>query len=286
MPSRGLAVAFVAGFLALGAMAGPASGQTSADPDAVVATVDGSEITEAELALAMETLAPNLAQVPEGERRGLVTDLLIDMHLMANAAREEGLHETPAFEDQLEFLRLQALRDVYYTESIEKAVTDEDLRARYDQEVAAIGPSTEVRARHILVEDEALARRLIEEIDGGADFAELARTHSKDPGSGAEGGDLGYFGRGQMVPAFEAAAFALAPGEVTEEPVQSRFGWHVIKVEDVREQEVPAFEDVKDQIRQIVVRESFIDRLEALKEGAEIVRTDAPPAPEAPGSPQ
>lgn len=243
--------------------------------DEVVATVDGAPITETDVEIALDSLGTTLDQVPEGERRGAVIDLLIDMQLIAAAAEREGLDDSDAFARRLAFLRRQALRDVYFAETIENAISEADVRARYDKEVAQIQPRQEVRARHILVEDEEAAKRLIAELKAGASFEELAQEHSKDPGSAAKGGDLGFFGEGQMVPAFEKAAFALYPGEITDEPVQSRFGWHVIKKEETREVAPPAYEDVKDQVRDIVVRERFISALDKLRSDAEIERPTA-----------
>ena len=149
-------------------------------------------------------------------------------------------------------------------------VTDEAVRARFDEEVAKIEPQKEVSARHILVEDEAKAKELIEELKGGADFAELAAANSTDPGSASRGGDLGFFGPGQMVPEFEEAAMALEPGSFTEEPVQSQFGYHIIRVDEVRDSPMPTFEEVSDRIRQLMMREAFVEELESLKENAQI----------------
>jgi peptidyl-prolyl cis-trans isomerase C len=126
-----------------------------------------------------------------------------------------------------------------------------------------------VRARHILVRTQEEAEAIIEQLDAGADFAELAVEKSTDPGKG-DGGDLGYFGPGQMVEPFEEAAFALEVGAYTKEPVQTQFGWHVIKVEDRRAQQPPAFEDVKEQIRSILFRDAYGSVVEKARAGAKI----------------
>jgi len=249
------------------AAAGPALAQ-----DEVVATVDGAPISAADVEIALESIGATLDQVPEGERRGAVVDLLIDMQLIAAAAERDGLAEGEDFARRLAFLRRQALRDAYFAEKVENAIGEADVRARYDEEVAQIPPRQEIRARHILVEDEGEAKRLIAELKAGASFEELAKAHSKDPGSGARGGDLGFFGEGQMVPSFEQAAFALYPGEITDAPVQSRFGWHIIKKEEAREVPPPAYDDVKDQVRDIIVRERFIGALDKLRAAATIDR--------------
>ena len=152
-------------------------------------------------------------------------------------------------------------------------ISDDDVRARYDREVAATPPENEVRARHILLASEEEARAVITELDAGADFEALAREKSTGP-SGPDGGDLGYFTRGRMVPAFEAAAFALDVGAYTSEPVRTDFGWHVIKLDDRRQVQPPAFADVEQQIRSVLLRERYFALLSEIRAGIEIDITD------------
>lgn len=244
----------------------------AADGATVVARVDDTEITAADVELAVEALSDQLGDASPAEKRDLVVNLLIDTTLLANAAAERGFDETDAFDTQMKYYRTQTLRDMYFGRVIEPSITDEALRERYDREIGALEPQPQVRARHILVDDVETARELIAELEAGADFAALAEEHSNDPGSGRRGGDLGWFGRGQMVAPFEQAAFSLAPGETTEEPVESRFGWHVIRVEDTRERPLPAFEEVEDQLRQLLVREAFMETIAALKDEARVER--------------
>ncbi len=261
---------------------GPALAQEAGDADEVVARVDGAAITRGDVDLAMEALSGQLGDAPEDRQRAVVTDLLIDMNVIANAARERGFDETADFERQMRYLTLQTLREMYFGKVIEPEITEASLRERYEREIGQIPPQPQVRARHILVESKEEAEALIEEIAAGADFAALAEEHSTDPGSGPEGGDLGFFGRGQMVAPFEAAAFSLEPGEVTPEPVESRFGFHVIKVEETRERPLPAFEDVEDQLRQIVLREAFVEAVDRLKADATVERLAGAPSTPAP----
>ena len=242
----------------------------AAQENQVAATVDGEEITAADVAVAVSTLAPALEQVPAAQRPQVVLDLLIDMAVLSKAAEAADLDEDPLYEQRLDFYRGQILRDLYMEKVIGEQVTDEAVRARFDEEIGKVEPQKEVSARHILVEDEAKAQELIEELKGGADFAELAEANSTDPGSAARGGDLGFFGPGQMVPEFEQAAMALEPGSFTEAPVQSQFGYHIIKVDDVRESPLPTFDEVKDRIRQLMTREAFVEELDNLKENAAI----------------
>jgi peptidyl-prolyl cis-trans isomerase C len=143
----------------------------------------------------------------------------------------------------------------------------------YEEAVKQSGDEQEVRARHILVATEAEAKTIVTEVNKGTDFAELARQKSKDPGAAAEGGDLGWFGKDQMVPEFADAAFKMNKGQVSE-PVKTQFGWHIIKVEDKRTKPVPEFAKVKDQIETFVMRKAQADYVAKLREGAKVERFD------------
>lgn len=250
-----------------------AAGAASAQEDTVVATVNGQPVTEAELELAMSDLDQQFAQLPPEQRRAAALSALIEIRLLAAEAEELGLGENPAFQQRMVFLRERALHSAYIEEQIAGSVTDEELQARYDEEIAQIAPTEELRARHIIVESEEEAASLIEELDGGADFEELAREHSGD-GAAAQGGDLGYFAQGQMVPEFEEAAFAMEVGAHSDAPVQTQFGWHVIKVEDRRDRTPPTFEQVSQQIRSLVLRETYLDKVRELRAAAEVEISD------------
>ena len=158
---------------------------------------------------------------------------------------------------------------------------DESMRELYTETVKNLKPETEVRASHILVETEDQAKDIVKRIKAGEDFAKLATELSKDPGSGQQGGDLGFFTKERMVPEFSAAAFALAPGQVSD-PVKSQFGYHVIKLVDKREKPVPTYDEVKDQIEQFMFRKNQQETIKALREAGKIERIDPPAAPAAP----
>lgn len=262
------------------AAAEPAAPAEPVDPAAVVARVGGSDITEGDLAAALADLGPQFAQLPPEQGRIAVLAALIDIRSLSLEAQEAGLQNDPLVERRIAFLRDRALHNAYFEQEGVDAITEEELRARYDQEIAAMvpaEPTEEVNARHILVATREEAEAIIDELDNGADFAELATERSSDPGSGQRGGDLGWFGPGQMVPAFEQAAFALEPGSYTEEPVESQFGWHVIQTTDKRMAEPaqpPAFEDVADQVRQVVLRERYIEIVRAAREDLEVEYVD------------
>lgn len=244
------------------------------DPNTVVATVGGNVITEGDLAFAAEDMAQDLAQMPPEERRAFLVRILIDMKVMSEAAREAGMDKTEIFAQRLKYLEERALRRAYFAEAIGGAITEEAVRAEYDAYAEKFVPQDEVRASHILVETEEKANELKAELDGGADFATLAKENSIDPGA-ANGGDLGFFGKGMMVQPFEEAAFALAnPGDLSA-PVQSQFGWHIIKLEEKRQSAPPAFEQVAPQIQNQLLMRTFTEKVDELMAGVEIKIEDA-----------
>jgi len=222
----------------------------------IVAKVNGVEITEQELALAEVDMLQQFAQTPAEDRRAAILNALIDIKLLAAAAEAAGLDKTPNFKARMAFTRARTLHNEIFQKQALDVITDEELQSRYNIEVKNFPESEEVRARHILVETEEAAREIIAELDGGADFVELAKSKSTGP-SGPNGGDLGFFGKGQMVPEFEAAAFALENGKYTKDPVKSQFGWHVILKEEGRITPPPSFKEVKDQVRQMLAREKY-----------------------------
>lgn len=224
--------------------------------ETVIARVNGVELTDRELALAEVDLLEQFAKAPADQRRAMILNALLDIKVLALAAEEAGLADEANFKAQMSFNRARALHNNYFQSNALNVITEEDLQKRYDIEVKSIPVQPEVRARHILVEKEEDAKAIIAELDGGADFIELAKAKSTGP-SGPQGGDLGYFGRGQMVPEFEAAAFDLKKGTYTKEPVKSQFGYHIIFKEDQRDSQPPSFEQVKGQIRQALAREKY-----------------------------
>ncbi|AVX03143.1 peptidylprolyl isomerase [Maritalea myrionectae] len=244
-------------FAVSGALAQDATQQQAPqfDPDKVVAKVGDSAITELDLIYAIEDLGQDIAQIPPQQRRQFVIQMLVDMKVMAQVARDEGMAESEVFERRKAYLEDRALRRAYLEEVVAKSITDEEVKAEYDAIFKDFEGQEELRARHILVETEEEAQALVEEINGGADFAETAKEKSTGP-SGAQGGDLGYFKQGDMVPEFYEAANALQVGDVSA-PVQSQFGWHVIKLEDRKAAEPPALAQVEQQVRQRVLAKKF-----------------------------
>jgi peptidyl-prolyl cis-trans isomerase C len=195
-----------------------------------VATVGDLTITASDVAQAEADFSQELAQVPAERRQSILIDVLVDMALLAGAAEAAGFDKEPDFQRRMAFLRTRALRNIYVEKKIVGTITPDQIKAEYDKQSAEFQPQEEISARHILVASKEEAEALVAELDAGKDFAELAKEKSTGP-SGPGGGDLGRFSRGRMVPEFEAAAFELEAGSHSAEPVQTQFGWHVIKVE-------------------------------------------------------
>lgn len=272
--SRAMRLAAVTA-LGIGVLAAPPFAPTTFAQGAAVATINGAQITEADLAAAIEEFEQQLARVPEAERKRVTLERLIDMRVIAQAAAKDGLDQDPTVLRRLESIRVQLLTSEYVRKKVETAITGADLQARYDKEMAAYNPPEEVKASHILVKTKEEADAVLKELAAGKAFADIAKEKSIDPGSKENGGDLGYFQRGQMVPQFEEAAFALEKGAVTQEPIQTQFGFHIIKQDDKRSGEKPAFEAVKDQVREVVSAEKFREALAALRKSAKIDYIDA-----------
>ncbi len=236
--------------------------------DDVVARVNGTDVRFSDLLMAEDEMGQALQGVPEEVKFEYLLSLLIDRSIIAGEARDKGLADDPGVQRRMAYYQAKALRDVYWTQLVSARITDEAAQAFYDTQVAGAEPQEEIRARHILLATEEDAKAVKAELDGGADFEALAKERSTGP-SGPEGGDLGYFTTGTMVDEFNDAAFALQAGEVSQ-PVKTRFGWHVIKVEDRRLQEVPAFEAVRDQVMAALAQEEGRKLMEEMRAAAVI----------------
>lgn len=256
------------------AAASAAAAPAPVTPETVVATVGGEPITEAELSFAAEDLSSELQQMPPDQRKPFLLRVLIDMKVMAKAGRDAGMADSPLFQQRLNYLEERSLRRAFFADTISKSVTEEAVRAAYDKFVADFVPADELRASHILVASEEEAKAIKAQLDEGADFATIAKEKSIDPGA-ANGGDLGFFSKGMMVAPFEAAAFALTDVGQISDPVQSQFGWHVIKLEEKRKSTAPAFEQVAPQLEQQLLMETFDATVASLMEGVQIDIPDA-----------
>jgi peptidyl-prolyl cis-trans isomerase C len=244
-----------------------------ADDKKVLAKIGSAEITEAEANMAAVDLDPQFAKLPPEQRRLAAISALIDIKAMALKGAEGKLDATDAFKSRMSFLHDRTLHNAYFESEVINKITDQEVRARYDKELAATPPQNEIRARHILVKTIEEAKDIIKQLDGGASFEELAKSKSTD-GAAAQGGDLGYFSSGQMVPEFEKAALALDVGAYTKEPVQTQFGFHVVKVEDKRAKAQPEFDKVKDQVRNIVLQENYVKSVKAIRDELKVEYVD------------
>jgi peptidyl-prolyl cis-trans isomerase C len=248
-------------------------------PDPVVARVNGVDIKQSDLALADEDVGADMQNTSPDAKREHLISYLADIIMVTQAAEKKNLGDNPDFKRRLAFLRNKLLMGFGLQEEAKAAITDEALHQTYDEALKSQGGQEEVRARHILVEAEDEAKAILEQLKGGADFATLAKEKSKDPGA-AEGGDLGYFTKDQMVPEFAEVAFKMYPGQLSN-PVKTQFGWHIIKVEDKRTKQPPEFAKVKDQIESFLARKAQTEYITKLRQTAKIERLDKPAADKA-----
>jgi peptidyl-prolyl cis-trans isomerase C len=268
--------------------AAPAAPAPAAVPeDPLLARVDGQDVRMSDVvAVAAEVLPPELRSVPPSallqmlpaEVSRQLVDRAITERALVSAARAAGLDRDEEVRRRIRRAEEQELQQALLTREVGGKVTNEAIRARYEQETARRQGEPEVQARHILVPTEAAAREAMAELARGADFAEVAKRRSTGPGA-EQGGDLGFFKRGDMVPEFAEAAFALQPGQVSAAPVRSPFGWHVIKVEGRRAAAAPSFEDAKQQIQRQMLEEGVEAMVQRVRSAAKIERLDSPAAP-------
>jgi peptidyl-prolyl cis-trans isomerase C len=235
----------------------------------IVATVDGQEITAGTVALFFQSLPPQYRQMPLEQVFPQLVQQLVDQKLIAAAAMKTGIFGRPDVQARFRMLREGMLNQLYMDERLKAGITDEKLRDAYQKMVALEPKKEEVHARHILVKTKEEALAIIAQIGKGADFIALAKVKSTGP-SGRNGGDLGFFAAGQMVPPFSKAAFGLKKGEVTRDPVKTQFGWHVIKVEDRRISGSRRFEEVADTLRQQMTEAIFEKEVQTLRAKAKI----------------
>jgi peptidyl-prolyl cis-trans isomerase C len=248
----------------------------------VVARVDGTPITEADLALAAEDPALSLPSMDEAQKRDVIVGYLVDLRIGAKAAEAAKIGEGPDFARKLAYFRDKLLLDEYLDREVKKAVTPEATRKLYEDTIKNMKPEQEVRARHILVEGEDEAKKVQARVKGGEDFAKVAAEVSKDPGSKSDGGDLGFFTRDRMVEPFAETAFKLDAGQISD-PVKTQFGWHVIRLEEKRTQPIPPLEEMKEQVEAYLIRKTQQDTVLSLREKAKVERLDEkkPDAPAA-----
>ena len=253
--------------LALAAvMALPLAAETQPDASTVVARVNGDEITLGHVIATVASLPPQYQQAEDDVLFDFVLEQLIQQQLLGQ--QQDGLNKQNALTLDNEKRSLQAVQTVAALTN--DLVTEEAIQAAYDARFNDFAGEDEFDASHILVESEEEAKALKAQLDDGADFAELARENSTGP-SGPNGGALGWFGEGQMVPEFEAAVIALEKGQVSA-PVQTQFGWHLVKLNDKRKTEAPELDAVRDELAQTIQQDAIQARIDELTQQAQIER--------------
>jgi peptidyl-prolyl cis-trans isomerase C len=264
--------------------------------DPLIAKVNGVEIHQSDIALAEEDIGQNVPAKDEQGRRDYLVNFLTDMILLSKEAEAKKVPDTAEFKRRIAFARNKALMDTVLQEASKGATTEANLHKVYDDATKQMGAEQEVHARHILfrvvnpADDaaskaaEAKAKAVIDRVKKGEDFNKLANELTEDPSGKANGGDLGYFTKEQMVPEFSEVAFKLDKGQVSA-PVKTQFGWHVLKVEDKRQRQAPAFDTVRDQVENFAVRKAQVDLVTKLRADAKIERLDTPAAPAQPAAP-
>lgn len=262
--------------LALGLGAGASLAAQAAEPtppasagnDEVIATVNGTPIKLSDVALADEEMGGALAQLPEEKRFQYLVSMLIDRRIVAEAARAKKLGDDPMVKARQAYYDEKVLRDVYWLHLMQDKVSDAAIKAYYNEHIAKAEAEDEVHAAHILVASKGEAQKISDEIKGGKSFEEVAKAQSKDS-SAANGGDLGWFKKDEMVPEFGNAVFAMKVGEVSG-PVETQFGWHVIKLIDRRKAPKPTLEQAHDGIMRELVGKEGNQIMENLRKAAKI----------------
>lgn len=251
------------------------------EPKIPVATVNGEEIFLDEVMALTDRLPAEMRQQPLDTYFDRLVDDIIDSRLAAAAGNEAGLTEDPDILRRMSIAAQRVLAEAWISREIRNRVTEDELKSAYEIYIADTGSREEVKARHILVAEKQTAEEIIKQLDEGGDFVALAKEKSTGP-SGPNGGDLGYFGRGAMVPTFETAAFALEAGQYSKTPVQTQFGWHIILLEDKRTAAPPSFDELAPQLRQNLISQNLARLLDGLRQDAAVsrrnfadIRTDA-----------
>ncbi|MCW3475902.1 peptidylprolyl isomerase [Limobrevibacterium gyesilva] len=315
-PTAPVASAFAATFVAMAALSGaparaqapapapaaapaPAPVPAAAAPapapaDPVVAKVGDQEIHLSDISEAVRGLPEEYRSMPQNMLFPLLLDQAIDRKAVVALARKQGLDQDPAVQRQIVNAQEQALQNALIARDVGPMISEPAIRALYDKDVAGKAGEEEVHARHILVANEADAVKIIADLKKGGDFAAIAKARSTDPGA-AQGGDLGFFKKGDMLPEFATAAFALKPGQISDKPVKTQYGWHVIKVEERRAAPAPSFEQSHDELRQKLIQEGVQKVLAEARAGVKVERfnpdgtptrpTDAAEPPPAPAKP-
>lgn len=270
-----------------------AAAAPTAVKDPVVAVVNGQQIRLSELEIAQQSLPQQYRSMPLQAVFPALLERIIDSKLVVQEGKKNKTNEDPAFKKRMAFVEEQVLQDFWIQREISRLVTLEKIQQRYQERLKSMPPEEEVHARHILVATEDEAKAIIAELKKGTAFDKLAKEKSTDKASGAEGGDLGWFKKSDMVKEFADAAFDLKKGQVSEAPTKTQFGYHVISIDDRRTAPPPALEELSEQIREELAREAVTAQLDKIRSGSKIEKFNmdgskveaAPATPAAPAAP-
>lgn len=259
----------------------PGVTETQPDPNQVVARVNGVEVTR-------QQVIDSASQLPREVQQQIdllfpqLTDRYITLLLLSEKGRAEKLNEDPALRKRVADYESELVGQSYFAHVLEQRMTPEAIQARYEQWVKENPPQEEVHARHILLATEDEAKAIIEQLNGGADFEAVAKEKSTDKGSGSKGGELGWFTKDVMVKEFADAAFAMQPGEISKAPVKSQFGFHIIKLEERRQQAVPTLDEKRNEIESDLALQIQKSVVQELRKDAkvELLGPDGKPLPE------
>lgn len=246
----------------------------------VVAKVDGNDITRVDVFRFIKMMPANIQQMPPQAVYPMAVEQVINTRLVQNKAEAANMENDPEVQEQMNMARQQIIRSIYVQREIDKQISDSDLKKKYEETVGAQPDVKEARAAHILVDSEAKAKEIIAKVQSGEDFAKLASENSSDPGNKDKGGELGWFAQGDMVPEFSEAVFKMKKGDVSKEPVKTQFGWHVVKLEDLRNRPKPTFDETKEMLKTELRREKLEAMLQNWRQTAKIEKFDINGDPE------
>nr|WP_298797720.1 peptidylprolyl isomerase [uncultured Acetobacter sp.] len=268
------------------ATSAPATAAPPADPNAVVATVNGEKITVSDVQDAVGNMPEQMRQLPPNVIYPMLINQLADQKAIQITAHKEGLDKSPEVKKIMDAAAANALQNAWLSREVTPHLTDAEVQTYYQQNYAGKPAEQEVHARHILLKTDAEAQDVIKKLKAGEDFAKLAAQVSTDTGSAKQnGGDLGWFKKDDMIPAFSTAAFAMKKGEISSTPVKSQYGFHVIQVLDTRTDPVPSLDSVKGKIRQALIQKYVREAVTKAAAGVKIVRFDPTTGKQLPDAP-
>jgi peptidyl-prolyl cis-trans isomerase C len=278
---RSLMLAAVISSLAL-----PALAAAPANEDPVVAVVNGKEIRRSAVIEAQQSI-PQARQMPLEQIYDQLLDQVITNELVLDQAKKQKLEDDAQVKAAFKDAQNAILRRAWVAKKVEADITEAQVKARFEELVKTMQPQEQVHARHILVDSEDGAKAVLADLKSGISFEDEAKAKSKDPSAKTNGGDLGFITEGETVKEFSEVAFKMKPGEITQAPVKTQFGWHVIKVEERRMAPPPTYDEAKGQVRQQLAQEDIAKVIEGLKKGAAVKRfkLDGTPAEAAPKAP-